>query len=581
MWQYTTDVTSFFELAQIISSLKARTEVSGARSLLFQIFSSTPDPDLFDECRRVIGTQYPGVPVIGASSSGEIANGRIFDRSTTLTLMSFESSDVFIEAFDCSEGTTTEQGWRLRDLVMAHPDAQAVEILCTSKGMNDHDFVSPLASLPDGVCVFGGGADTYESDEDTIVIANDRNLSHGAVAAIFCGEDLHVAVDGGRGWKPLGRLMSVTETRDSNMTIVSAEGEPATEVYRKCLGIENDEHFHDNAEEFPLIVRRGDGHAVRVPVSSERDGSIRLGADIAKGEQFQLGYGDPSDLVEASLETAREMRAFGPQAMLAFCCITRKSFLKEYAGWDARNLGKMAPVCGFYTFGEIMRHQRDVETLNCSLVVAGMREGPERVASAVLDLPDEQDFRGHMSVLQHLVRLLETTTSDLEEANAQLHLLAIHDRLTRLLNRGEIERRLNEEVARVDRGEEVASVIMLDIDDFKKVNDTYGHAVGDDVLVAVSNALLESIRAYDVAGRWGGEEFLVILYGIGKRSAQTCAERILEVVRQRPLGCVGHVTASLGVTEIVIGESATDVYRRVDDALYDAKRHGKNRIVMR
>ncbi len=326
------------------------------------------------------------------------------------------------------------------------------------------------------------------------------------------------------------------------------------------------------------MLQRSGKEFARVPIINEADGSIVLGADIAKGEKIKLGYGDPNMVMSQSAKAAQELACFQPQGILLFSCITRKGFLKDYAVSDAQSFAAIAPLSGFYTYGEILRLDGHIDTMNCTLVCVGMREGMADTANTCEITPPK--LTGYMSVIDRLIALVEATTADLEEANQQLQYYASHDRLTGVLNRGEIETRLHSTMKAVNREIYCASVVMFDIDDFKKINDTYGHDAGDHVLQCISKILREKTRAYDHIGRWGGEEFFLVLIATNKQDAYHTGERIRQAIANYDFGEQIKVTISLGVTEVRTGEELIDLYRRVDEALYHAKENGKNQTIL-
>ena len=128
------------------------------------------------------------------------------------------------------------------------------------------------------------------------------------------------------------------------------------------------------------------------------------------------------------------------------------------------------------------------------------------------------------------------------------------------------------------------SLIMMDLDDFKKVNDSYGHKEGDNVLIGLANVLRNTLNDYEIAGdigRWGGEEFMVLLPDISKEKAHKIAEKLLENLVAIDFPLAGHQTMSLGVTEYKNGEDVDILTMRVDGALYDAKGKGKNQVIDR
>lgn len=150
------------------------------------------------------------------------------------------------------------------------------------------------------------------------------------------------------------------------------------------------------------------------------------------------------------------------------------------------------------------------------------------------------------------------------------------DPLTGLNNRRAIDERIGEEIARAKRYGHPLAVLMIDLDDFKSINDRYGHVAGDDTLHDVAGAITRSVRSIDIAGRYGGEEFLVILPETAMVGAAAVAERIRATIEQ-----LGRTTASAGVAELFDEDTAAaELIERADTALYKAKRSGKNRVVL-
>ncbi|BCJ48289.1 hypothetical protein GCM10010168_26490 [Actinoplanes ianthinogenes] len=168
--------------------------------------------------------------------------------------------------------------------------------------------------------------------------------------------------------------------------------------------------------------------------------------------------------------------------------------------------------------------------------------------------------------------------TELERLRAELTDQAVRDGLTGVYNRRHLTTVLREQVA---AGHPLAAV-MIDVDHFKAVNDTYGHAVGDEVLIRLARELGDAVGAAGTLARYGGEEFAVLLPGAGARTAAEmaaqCRQRCSEIVVATPLGPL-RVTFSAGVAQLEAGESAEDLLRRADRALYTAKEQGRDRVV--
>jgi len=156
--------------------------------------------------------------------------------------------------------------------------------------------------------------------------------------------------------------------------------------------------------------------------------------------------------------------------------------------------------------------------------------------------------------------------------------MAITDGLTDLFNRMHLFSRFEEEFNRAKRLKNNLGCIMLDIDHFKSINDKYGHLTGDEVLKEISLRLRNSIRIYDVLGRYGGEEFLIVLPDTDFENAKSLAERIRDKIKEKLIANI-RVTISLGITSIQEkDETINDMIKRTDEALYKAKNSGRDRV---
>ena len=182
----------------------------------------------------------------------------------------------------------------------------------------------------------------------------------------------------------------------------------------------------------------------------------------------------------------------------------------------------------------------------------------------------------------HEIKNFVATSTDITarvEMEKRLEKLATMDSLTGIYNRYKIDNEINRHIARYKRYGEVFSILMFDIDFFKKINDKYGHDVGDKVLSKLSELVRKNIRTTDIAGRWGGEEFVVLLENTKLDEAYNIAEKIRELVESYMIDNKYNITISIGVVEYRKGESREDLVKRADEALYLAKERGRNQVV--
>lgn len=204
--------------------------------------------------------------------------------------------------------------------------------------------------------------------------------------------------------------------------------------------------------------------------------------------------------------------------------------------------------------------------------------------STIIPLIDSKGAVDHICLIVYDVTDTAVNKIAQQQANKQLQNLSRTDHLTGLFNRGYWELRLIQEFKRYDRYDHPSSLIMLDIDHFKKVNDTYGHTVGDDVIRQVSRAIKEQVRDLDIAGRYGGEEFGIILTSTAAEGAAIFAERLRTTIENMVVNSEGQqvkFTISLGISQLT--EKIIDHrnwIEKADHALYQSKEGGRNRFTV-
>jgi len=174
---------------------------------------------------------------------------------------------------------------------------------------------------------------------------------------------------------------------------------------------------------------------------------------------------------------------------------------------------------------------------------------------------------------------LHKTQKALKEKNAQLEHIASTDLLTGLCNRLKVDNSLEQEFERQQRFGQIFSIILLDIDHFKRVNDFHGHQIGDQVLIEFSALLGEHVRSVDTLGRWGGEEFMIVCPGTDEEGITGLASKLKAAIENHSFSTVGQQTASFGATTIRASDDIQQLILRADKAMYRAKNEGRNRVI--
>lgn len=542
--------------------------------LLITAYTTTAEGSFVKDLASKLADEFQGAVVVGCVTTECIFQGGIRLDSTVISFDVYEKSHVRLFTAD-DPNTLVEAGREFARIAMETEHLAAVGIWGTLRILDIQPFLDQLRGIDQDVMIFGGGANTIE-DATAPVFTGDGIIECGLAAVIYSGEELHVHASLNFGWKPLGQEFVITSMEGVHV-IKELDGKPAITVYEKYLGITGDENFHRDTLIFPLFVRRGGKYIARHPVGFRPDGSLEFIADLHAGEHIRLAYGDPGEMIEDAKAGYADMAKFRPEGVMILNCYAHRMFLKGDVKFELAPCRDIAPSYGFYTYGEIFRFAGFVGVHNMMILTVGFREGDMPKGAAPVRGGAPARLKDSLLLVQRLVRFVGATTAELESANDELDRMARLDRLTKLANRGETEMVLSRSIADAAKDDKPLSVLMLDIDDFKKVNDHYGHDIGDHVLVETAKVLAGGVRPGDTAGRWGGEEFMLIFPDTDSRTAVRIAEGIRQMIEKlRVLPDGRGFTASFGVARIAPGEIFSNFYQRVDQALYEAKHSGKN-----
>ncbi len=228
--------------------------------------------------------------------------------------------------------------------------------------------------------------------------------------------------------------------------------------------------------------------------------------------------------------------------------------------------------------GELEYFHRDGSTVWMDVIALPLLDDQGQIVELLGVSRDITERKRTALELQRARDAAEAANQALQAANRELELLATTDALTGLWNRRQLDERVRSELDRADRYGDELSLVLFDIDHFKAINDRFGHAAGDRVLVELARWVRGQLRESDGLGRWGGEEFLVLMPHSTGEEARQLAEKLRRLVAETPIEDVGTVTGSFGVAQRRPLESAESWFRRVDGALYRAKQAGRNRV---
>ncbi len=562
------------QMAEVIGAVRE----GNYRSVLIHVYSGLADEKMLvrlcGELRNCCGTDL----IAGSMSAGEIMEGHMIRQGVLISAILFEESEIRIFRFDDIMGNEVNTGIHVREALDVIEDLKGVEVMFPGTQIDTEHMFAEISRCRDDIQIFGGypGGHRLNSPEHFIFDASGV-MYNSMLLVTYAGKTLHFDMDKSIGWVSLGMAFKVTRAEGKHL--IELDGHPAAEVYERFLQIDRKEHNNaEEAFEFPLMARQNGEDRLRSVVHIEEDGSLWLHGFVKEGMDIHLTYGDPSNIVETVNKRLSALRQFRPQVILLYSCVVRKTFWEDFVDMEMEPFAQMCSTAGFHTWGEILRNTRTGELgeNNITLLSIGMREGDAETEELLPVRVDDTVLQGQASVLRRLTRLVYTTMDELQRAHNQLKIMAERDALTGLYNRGTIERFINDVL---DDGQ-VASLVMLDLDFFKKVNDTHGHDIGDMTLREITEIMSRSLRSYNgaAAGRWGGEEFFILLPGVDSDMSSIYAEHLRRSVDCHIFPVIGHQTISQGVITVSGCPDRKLVYKAVDDALYKAKKAGRNRV---
>ncbi len=427
------------------------------------------------------------------------------------------------------------------------------------------------------------------------VFDSQHSTSQGILLVIFDNDSLNVSIHSHLGWIPLGRTFTVTKAHQN--ILYELNEEPAWKVYNQYLGLDDTHPLVDMGRQFPLVKLDTEGkpYAARLPLAKTSEGAIILGGDLKEGDKVRISYGDVHSVLHSGQSIYENILEHSPQGIFTFYSHPRYRFLQNSAHLELQSLQAIANTVGFCAQAELIKNGRSCMLHNNTLTIVTLREQtptistPPGLSAKPHFIPNQADtVEVPVAAMGALSHFINAVTRELEESNLQLERLATCDPLTGVFNRREFFRRGNLELQRFQRKGTPFCIILMDLDHFKQINDTYGHAAGDAALKTFARVCRHSIRELDIPARIGGEEFVILLPDTELAEAIAVAERICNKIRSQPIQVPKEssnqqdfrITVSAGITYIKPEDHTLDsTLARADKLLYQAKEQGRDRVL--
>jgi len=546
-------------------------------SLLIQVFWGKESRQEISTLQQQLTSIFPNADIIGTTTAGGIFQGTVQEDAVIISITTFDKTQIKTALI--SESDETKTATQLAKELSSH--ASPALLLCFLDGfMNGDYFVDGLNKSLPSVTIAGGLAGDDLRFEQTLIFDADKIIAKGVIAAALYG-DIKIQQHFNFNWKAIGPKFTVTKSIDN--IIFEIENMPILEFYKKYLGSQIvEDHLLEITMEFPLIFEKNGIQVARTSHKLLDDGSLLFAGNVKQGQQIQFGIGSIQQVIEDSIAQTQKLSQQQYETIFIYSCIARKQLLNNAIEQETLPLNDLAPSNGFFTYGELAHSKGKSALLNQTLTYVALSEGgiTQTTKNKLTSHYNARDYSEYFRdiILQSVINLTTKLTIELEETTTKFKNMAEHDQLTGLFNRHAGNRILKEEMSRSKRHNETFSIALLDLDFFKKVNDTYGHNKGDEVLIYWSTFLQKNLRPYDRVVRWGGEEILVILPNTELKDALQIMTKLRSQFATHQFDFNSKVTFSGGVAQWFKNLNETELLKIADNMLYQAKEKGRNLI---
>ncbi len=570
-------ITARYSSRKALCEFITQHHIVDSPSLLIQVFTSECDLQFISQLADFFRTQFPLASLIGATTDGEICNGEVLTDSTVISFSIFEITTL--HTFISNECRDFFQAGAQLAKSIVGKDTKVILSFIDGLSGNGEEFLKGISSIEKKVIVAGGLAGDNAMFTKTYVFTKEQIVSCGVVGVSLSSQFLRVFTDYSFDWQIVGKVLTITKAEKNR--VFTIDDRTAVEAYSYYLGEGLSEQLPKVGIEFPLIIQKKGLTVARAPIAKEDDGSLIFAGNVNTGDKVQFGCGDFDSILNETQSHIDKLFTIPVETLFIYSCMARRRFIPNEIHHETMVYNEIAPTSGFYTYGEFFSYRTQKELLNQSMTVLALSES-ERLSKKRVKV---NVIKHQNTTLQALTRLINVSTREHSITQKKLELMSITDPLTKLYNRRYFAE-VSENIYEISHRESCSlSIIMLDIDKFKQINDTYGHKVGDQVLIQFAAILQKTQRKSDIACRYGGEEFVLLLLQTTIEGASVVAENIRYKTESSGIQLENkkkvNFTVSAGVSEVHFakGDTIEQVLNRADGALYTAKNNGRNQIV--
>jgi len=375
-------------------------DIENSPFLLIQVFTSKNNKAFIRELLFHLRRLLPDAVIIGSTTDGEIMYGKVSTHETVLNFTTFEHTRL-----ECYASKHSKNGYYSGKAVatnLIEEDTKLIIAFGDGLTTNGEAFLEGFNSVNNEIRVSGGLAGDNAAFSHTYVFTRDKIMSNGAVAVALNSEVLQVYTDYSFNWHHVGKLLTITRV-DGNR-VYTIDKRSALDTYIHYLGPEMSEGLPAVGIEFPLISKRNGMSIARAVLKKHDDGSLSFAGNFREGDQVQFGYGDPEQILRYSQIMFDRVRDHASEAIFVYSCMARRHFMPDIIEEETLPFNKIAPVSGFFTYGEFFTDTHP-ELLNQAMTLVSLSENDTIVEG--LDFHEKEPLPKTSSThaLIHLVNM--------------------------------------------------------------------------------------------------------------------------------------------------------------------------------
>ncbi len=567
--------------------------------ILIQIFAGNQDIPQIQNVLELIKTVIPQGIIIGATTDGGILNDRILEESFLLSITYFENTTLQIEKSDAYSRSSFEKGVYLGRKLKKN-DLKAVILFGEGLSINGEELLTGLESQVGDVVIAGGlAADNYSFAQTHIVYQNEI-LDREAVAVGLYSDTLRVKARSAFDCDVLDEEFIITESQGN---VVKKINNVAPEVlYSKHLGLHTDSKLVEICAQIPMVVNRDGEILARSVVKRYSDGVLGFAGNLLEGEKARFGIANVDKMLSNGVKIFNEICSQW-DAVFMFSCTGRKAILSDKLTLDIQNFPEIAPVSGFFSFGEFIK-EKGATGRFCNLTMVllflsesenvpsslGQKKFSEQKDKVVTDYPvtstisirkNQKEQDTIQEVLQNQLLLIEHKNKIKEQLNLVEYKNKImgemlyKDSLTDLKNRTSLLQEIEEQNPR--------GVMLVDIRNFHAINDLYGESVGNLILQSFAFFLKNNIEPVNIFRLSGNTFALLNISELLPEESFLLAEKIVKDVQAENFTFKTGETALECALSVTIGISTEkegrNLLEHADMALNHAKKYHKDVVI--